>query len=72
MTCYFRHLQQFFQKAGIEITKENKSTVDRVIHSIVDVQYKDCSRTWKKVKGMIAKNEAALISKLKAALTDLN
>lgn len=69
MTCYFRHLSRFFQKAGIEITRENKSIVDRAIHNIAGVPYKDCSRTWKEVKRMIVKNEEEFISKLQAALT---
>jgi len=34
MTCYFRHLKQVFEKAGIEVTSENKREIDRVIHGI--------------------------------------
>jgi len=40
MTCYFRHLQGIFEKAGIEVTKENKKEVDKVIHKIVNARYK--------------------------------
>ena len=47
MTCYFRHLQQIFKKAGIEVTNENKREIDRVIHGIVGVDYKNCPATWK-------------------------
>jgi ATP-dependent Zn protease len=50
MTCYFRHLQQVFMKAGIELTTENKRDIDRVIHKIVGVEYKNCSATWREVK----------------------
>jgi len=35
MTCYFRHPQEVFEKAGIEITSENKREIDRLIHGIV-------------------------------------
>ena len=39
MTCYFRHLKDIFMKAGIEVTKENRRELDRIIHGIVDVEY---------------------------------
>ena len=45
MTCYFRHLKTIFDKTGISITKENKQDVDRVIHRIVGIEYKNCSAT---------------------------
>jgi hypothetical protein len=67
MTCYFRHLQPIFEKAGIEVTKENKKELDRIVHSIVKVEYKDCPATWKEVKKLIAKDEDNFVSKLKAA-----
>ena len=49
MTCYFRHKQMksIFKKVGVEITKENKKEIDKLIHSIVGVEYKNCSATWK-------------------------
>lgn len=47
MTCYFRHklMKDVFTKAGVEVTKENRQEIDRVIHSLVGVEYKDCSST---------------------------
>ena len=68
MTCYFRHLNVLFQKAGITITKENKKDVDRAIHSIVGVEYKNCSATWKEVKKEIVENEENFVNKLKNEL----
>ena len=68
MTCYFRHLKDVFKKAGIEITNENKREVDRAIHQIVGVKYKDCSATWREVKKRIAEDEGAFIADLKDAL----
>lgn len=67
MTCYFRHLQGIFKKAGIEVTKENKQHVDRIIHSIVRVEYKDCPATWREVKKRISEDEETFVSKLKEA-----
>jgi hypothetical protein len=67
MTCYFRHLQQVFKKAGIEVTAENKRDVDKVIHKIVGVDYKNCSATWGEVKKRISKNEEKLVFNLREA-----
>ena len=65
MTCYFRHLQEVFQKAGIEVTNENKRQIDKVIHAIVGVEYKNCPAAWKEVKKRIAKDEGHFVSELK-------
>ena len=69
MTCYFKHLQDVFKKAGIEATKENKREIDRVIHGIVGVEYKNCSATSKEVKKRIAEDEEGFVSRLKEAWT---
>ena len=68
MTCYFRHKQmkEIFEKAGVEITKENRKQIDRVIHSIVGVDYKNCSATWKAVKLKLSDNDEMFIDKLKS------
>jgi len=67
MTCYFRHLQQVFEKAGIAVTSENKREIDRLIHGIVGVDYKNCPAAWKEVKKRIAEDEESFVSKLKEA-----
>jgi len=68
LTCYFRHLHDLFDKAGINVTDENKRQIDRIIHDIVRVEYKNCSATWKEVKKRIAEDEETFISQLKKAL----
>jgi len=67
MTCYFRHLQQIFKKAGIEVTSENKRDVDKLIHSIVNTEYKNCPAAWKEIKKRIAKDEEGFVFRLKEA-----
>ncbi len=67
MTCYFRHLQEIFKKAGIEITSQNKHEVDRVIHELVGVDYKNCPATWKEVKKRIADDKEDFVFQLKTA-----
>lgn len=74
MTCYFRHKQMkdVFERAGVEITKENRKEVDRVIHSIVGVEYKSCPDTWRVVKAMLAEDEDAFILDLRARSETIN
>jgi hypothetical protein len=67
MTCYFRHLEEVFKKAGIEVTGENKREIDRIIHNIVNVKHKDCPTAWREVKKRIAEDEAQFVSMLKEA-----
>jgi len=70
MTCYFRHLKRVFKKAGIEVTGDNKRKIDRVIHGIVGVEYKNCPATWGKVKERLAEDEEGFASELKKALAE--
>jgi len=70
MSCYFRHIKFLFEKAGIEVTPENKRKVDQSVHNIMDTEYKDCPVTWKKIKAEILadpEKEEAFIRKLKKA-----
>ncbi len=72
MSCYFRHMKDVLAEAGIEVTKENKKQVDQAIHHLMDVEYKNCSPTWKKVKTHIKADESArnaFIGKLKKAIS---
>jgi molecular chaperone GrpE (heat shock protein) len=69
MTCYFRHMKDVFDKVGVTVTKDNKKEIDKTIHKIVGVEYKDCSATWKEVKKRIAENKEGFITTLKIELT---
>jgi len=68
MTCYFRHLRDIFERAGIKVTKENKRQIDRLIHDMMGVEYKNCPAAWKEVKKRIAEDEEVFVSQLKKAL----
>lgn len=59
MSCYFRWMKDVLAEAGITIDAHNKKDVDRIIHQMVDVEYKNCSPTWKEVKARIKTDEAA-------------
>jgi hypothetical protein len=65
VTCYFRHLGEVFKKAGIEVTKENRQKIDRVISDLVNVEYKNCPAAWREVKKRLAEDEAGFVLSLK-------
>ena len=69
MSCYFRHLKDVFEEAGIEVDPGNKKDVDRLVHEIVGVEYKDCPKAWRGVKEMIGDEPGRkeFVKKLKAA-----
>ena len=50
MTCYFRHMNELFDELNVRVTSENKKDIDRRIHALVGVEYKDCSAAWKRIK----------------------
>ena len=54
-------------KAGIELTTENKRDIDRVIHKIVGVKYKNCSATWREVRKKITEDKDRFVGNLKEA-----
>jgi ATP-dependent Zn protease len=60
-------MKDIFLKTGLEVTKENRKEIDRIIHSIVGVEYKNCSSTWMEVKKHLNEDEDAFIQKLKDA-----
>ena len=71
MTCYFRHLKDILEGAGIEVTPANRKQVDRAMHQIVGVTHKDCPETWKRLKQQLTGDEQKrqeLINQLKSAL----
>jgi len=58
MTCYFRHLDTVFKRAGLIIDVDNRKRVDLIIHEMVGVKYKDCTETWKALKSLLEDEEA--------------
>lgn len=71
MSCYFRHIKDILNEAGIEVTADNRKQLDRAIHDIVGVGYKDCPAAWKRLKEQIIGDEEKrqdLVWKLKHAI----
>ncbi|MCJ7762381.1 hypothetical protein MUP38_02860 [Candidatus Bathyarchaeota archaeon] len=67
MACYFSHLKEVFPKAGIEVTPQNKQQIDKIIHDIIGVEYKNCPAAWQQVKKRMAEDEAGFVAMLKNA-----
>jgi molecular chaperone GrpE (heat shock protein) len=57
MSCYLRHMKDFFDSLGIEVTPQTKKDIDRAVHKAAGIEYKDCSSTWKIVKDIIKGSE---------------
>ncbi len=68
MTCYFRHMKETFDELGLEVTPENKREIDRAIHNLVGVKYKDCSSTWREIKKRRSEDEEEFMTALKKNL----
>ncbi len=71
MSCYFRHIGDILEEAGVTVTKANKKQVDEAIHQAVGIGYKDCPAVWKRIKEQIRGDEEkrqALISRLRAVV----
>jgi hypothetical protein len=74
MSCYFRHMKDIFEETGIEVAPDNKKYVDRIIHGIMEVEYKNCAPTWKAIKELITGDEKAkkqFIKKLNDGLKNI-
>ena len=72
MSCYFRHLKDIFDEAGVEVSAGNKKQLDQAIHRIVEAEYKNCPVAWQRLKQEIMSNEQKrqeFIGKLKQVMT---
>ena len=57
MSCYFRHLKDIFNEAGVELTSANRKQIDRAIHQMLAVEYQECTVAWKRLKQEILGGE---------------
>ncbi len=71
MSCYFRHLKNILAEADVEVTPGNRKKIDRAIHELVGVEYKDCPAAWKALKQQIIGDEQKrrdFVKKLRQAM----
>ncbi len=57
MSCYFRQLKDILAEAGVEVTPGNRKEIDRAVHKLVGVEYKDCPVAWRALKQQIMGDE---------------
>ncbi|HWI54985.1 MAG TPA: hypothetical protein VNT57_04795 [Desulfobacteria bacterium] len=50
MSCYLRHLKDFFEQLGLDYEKNNRKTVDAAIKTIIGKPDAHCPEIWKEVK----------------------
>ena len=71
MSCYFRHIKNILDGAGIEVKHSNEKAIDQAFHQIVGVPYKDCPTSWKRLKQELMldeQNRLEFIRKLQSAI----
>jgi hypothetical protein len=64
-------MKAVLDELGIDVTPQNKKEIDRILHGLADVEYKNCSPAWRAIKAQIKGDEAtraAFVERLKAAL----
>lgn len=61
-------MKEVFEEVDVEVTTENRKDLDRIIHRILGVEYKNCPATWKAVKEHLAEDRASFVQQLKAAV----
>jgi len=67
VTCYFRHLEGIFQKAGITVTSQNRKEIDEVVQRLVGMDGKHCPEVWREVKKRVKESEPEFVLELKSA-----
>ena len=61
-------MKGIFAEIGIDVTPDNKRDVDKALHKLLGVEYKNCSTTWKEVKKRMAEDESGFMKSLDGAL----
>ena len=61
-------MKQVFTELGVDVKPENKRDIDREIHKLLGVEYKNCSTTWKEIKKRRDEDESGFMTALDGAL----
>jgi hypothetical protein len=64
-------MKGIFIEIGVEVTPENKRDIDKQIHKLLGVEYKNCSATWKELKKRRDEDESGFMKALDGALGKL-
>ena len=71
MPCYFRHMKDILDEAGITVSSSNKKQIAQIFHQMVGINYRDCPATWKALKQTYLSDQEKrheLVQKLQAAI----
>jgi hypothetical protein len=61
-------MKGIFTELGVDVTSENKKDIDKALHKLLGVEYKNCSASWKEIKNRLAKDESGFMKELDGAL----
>jgi len=64
-------MNAIFAELGVDVTPENKKDIDKAIHKLLGVEYKNCSASWKEIKKRLAEDEPGFMKSLDGALGKL-
>lgn len=64
-------MERIFLELGVEVTPENKRDIDKQIHKLLGVEYKNCSATWKEIKKRRDEDESGFMTALDGVLGKL-
>jgi len=57
MSCYFRHMKNILEEAGIEVTPGNRKRIDQAFRQIAGVPREHCPAVWKILKQRLVTEE---------------
>ena len=63
-------MKNIFEEIGIEVSADNKRNMDKQIHTLLAIEYKDCSSTWKEIKKRLADDRPSFVSALEKTLKE--
>ena len=61
-------MKGIFTEIGVDVTSENKKDIDKALHKLLGVEYKNCSASWKEIKKRIDDDESGFMKSLDGAL----
>ncbi len=61
-------MKGIFAEIGVDVTPENKKDIDKALHKLLGVEYKNCSASWKEIKKRIADDESGFMKSLDGVL----
>jgi hypothetical protein len=60
---------ELFEEIGVEVIKENKKAIDKVLHEMLSVEYRNCAATWKLIRRRLKEDGDGFKSRLQQALS---